>query len=65
MVAQVADPRHLFGMMADPRVLEFAAQLALMSTVDVKAAYMASETDADDPWRRALEAELEARGIDV
>lgn len=65
MVAQVANPRHRKGMAYDPRLLEFAAQRALMSTVDVKAAYMASETDADDPWRRALEAELEARGIDV
>ena len=49
----------------DPRLQEFTAQLALMSTVDVKAAYMASEMDANDPWRRALEAELEARGVDV
>ncbi|MHA0362318.1 hypothetical protein ACXY6Z_10410 [Sphingomonas aquatilis] len=61
----MADPRHLFGMMADPRVLEFAAQLALMSTVDVMAAYIASETDVDDPWRKALEAELETRGITI
>lgn len=49
----------------DPRLLEFAAQLALMSTVDVMAAYIASETDADDPWRKALEAELETRGITI
>jgi len=45
--------------------LEYADRLATMSDAEVRAAYLASDADNDDPWQTALAAECEARGIDL
>lgn len=49
----------------ETHALEYQDQVATMSDADLKAANMASEAGAGDPWEDALAAELEARGIDV
>nr|WP_157846242.1 hypothetical protein [Sphingomonas melonis] len=45
--------------------LEFADKLATMTDAEVRAAYLASDAEADDPWQSALAAELQARAIDI
>lgn len=47
------------------RALDIQDRIAAMSDVDLKAAYMASETAAGEPVQDALLAELEARGIEL
>lgn len=45
--------------------LEFADRLATMSDAEVRAAYLANDAEADDPWQSALAVEIQSRGLDI